>query len=196
MTFWKFGQSFVFVAALVSGCGNADKLESASAPAAVSSASAAKTNAPALGVPSVKSQPYPTEAQPTLRTIKLWIGAEELITELAMSRKEIETGMMHRSSMGENEGMLFVFAGPQQIGFWMKNTLLPLSCAYIDPDGVILEIHDMYPLDEKPIVAKTDRIQYVLETKQGWFQRHKVGVGAIIRTERGSLAETFVRSPR
>src|SRR6266511_838564 len=99
--------------------------------------------------------------------------------------------ILFRESMAENAAMIFVFARPDYRSFWMKNVSLPLSCAYIDPDGVILEIHDMKPQEQTPIEAKTDRIQYVLETKQGWFERNKVTVGMVVRTERGSLAETF-----
>jgi uncharacterized membrane protein (UPF0127 family) len=93
--------------------------------------------------------------------------------------------------MAEYEGMLFVFGGPMRASFWMRNTLIPLSCAYIDPDGVILEIHDMKPLDETPIQAQTDRVQYVLEVKQGWFDRNKVSAGMLVRTEQGSLRDTY-----
>jgi uncharacterized protein len=103
--------------------------------------------------------------------------------------------MMWRTGMGEMEGMIFVFERPHRASFWMKNTLVPLSCAYIDPEGVILEIHDMRPKDEASIPAGTDRVQYVLEVPQGWFQRHNVPVGSLIRSERGTLRETFFRRP-
>lgn len=133
------------------------------------------------------------QPQPRLPTVKLWLGAQELVTEVARQPKEVETGMMWRTSMAENEGMLFVFAQPHRASFWMKNTLVPLSCAYIDEHGVILEIHDMQPRNLKPIVASTDKVQFVLEVKQGWFVRNKVGVDTVVRTDRGSLAEAFLR---
>src|SRR6185436_4281893 len=119
------------------------------------------------------SQIYPTNAQPRLRTLKLWLGAQEITAELALTGLEIQTGMMFRTNMPENEGMLFVFPYPYQTGFWMKNTILPLSCAYIDPAGIILEIHDLKPQDTNSVTAASDRIQYVLETNQGWFERKK-----------------------
>ncbi len=130
-------------------------------------------------------------AQPKLPTMMLWLGAEQLKTELALTQKQEMTGMMFRTNMAENEAMLFVFPEPQQVAFWMKNTLLPLSAAYIDPDGVIQEIHKLKPLDTNSVVAASDQIQFVLETKQGWFKRHNVGIGAVVRTERGSLMQTF-----
>jgi uncharacterized membrane protein (UPF0127 family) len=132
-------------------------------------------------------------AQPKLRTLKLWLGAEEISAELALTVTEISTGMMFRESMAENEGMLFVFNTPHRTSFYMKNTKVPLSAAYIDSTGTIAEIVDLQPLDESSVEARSDQIQYVLEVNQGWFKRHNIGVGTVIRTERGSLPETFFR---
>tara|TARA_A100001037_G_scaffold278626_1_gene279708 strand:- start:77 stop:634 length:558 start_codon:yes stop_codon:yes gene_type:complete len=139
----------------------------------------------------VPGQAYLDQAQPKLRTIKLWLGAAELKTEIARSQTEIATGMMYRKGMAEEEAMIFVFPRPFQASFYMRNTVLPLSCAYIGPDGTILEIHDMKPLEEKPIVAGTDQVQYVLEVNQGWFQRHQIQEGAVIRAEKGTLSNVF-----
>ena len=82
----------------------------------------------------------PTQAQPRLPTMKLWLGAEEMVTELAVTPKQMQTGMMFRTNMEANAGMLFVFPRAHQTAFWMKNTIVPLSAAYIDPEGVILDI--------------------------------------------------------
>jgi uncharacterized protein len=173
--------NFGFAAALVaasmigsSGCKKSEKTDAATPPAPV---------------------PWqPTQAQPRLQTLKLWLGPAEITAELALTQQQVQTGMMFRTEMGENDGMLFVFGGPHQAGFWMKNTKVPLSAAYIDPEGIILEIHDLQPHDTNSVVAATDRVQYVLETPQGWFQRHKVSTGAIVRSERGSLQQTFFRN--
>ena len=70
---------------------------------------------------------------------------------------------------------------------------LTLSAAYIDPEGVILEIHDLQPHNTNSVVAASERVQFVLETNQGWFGRHHVTTGMVVRTERGTLAETFKR---
>ncbi len=123
--------------------------------------------------------------------MKLWLGAEELETELALTDRERETGMMFRTKMAESEGMLFVFPAPYRASFWMMNTSVPLSAAYISPEGVILEIHDLQPHDTNSIVAASDRVQFVLETRQGWFERHHIGTNTVVRTERGSLQDTF-----
>jgi uncharacterized membrane protein (UPF0127 family) len=133
----------------------------------------------------------PTKVQPKLPAIKVWLGSQELVTEVAATDLQIRTGMMFRETIAENEAMLFVFDRTEYRAFWMKNVSVPLSCAYIDPDGVILEIHNMTPQETKPIESATDRIQFVLETKQGWFDRNKVSTGTVVRTERGSLTETF-----
>lgn len=192
MRIWKLGQALAFVALLGAGCGSSDRPGAASVTASATTKTQAVQNATNASN-TIPISDSPTEAQPKLRMIKLWLGPEELVTEIAASEKEIMTGMMFRTKMAENEGMIFIFAGPRQVAFWMRNTLIPLSCAYIDPEGVILEEHDMKPKDETPIPAASNRIQYVLEVNQGWFQRHNIAVGTQIRTERGTLAETFFR---
>ena len=133
----------------------------------------------------------PTVAQPRLPTMKLWLGPEEMVAELAVTAKQMQTGMMFRTNMEANAGMLFVFPRAHQTAFWMKNTLVPLSAAYIDPEGVILEIHALEPFNTNSVVAQSDRVQYVLETPQGWFDRHNLHTGIVVRTEQGSLRKTF-----
>jgi uncharacterized membrane protein (UPF0127 family) len=135
----------------------------------------------------------PTKAQPKLQTLKLWLGAEELIAELAHTPQQLQTGMMFRTNIAENEAMLFVFNYPHRASFWMRNTVVPLSAAYIDPEGAIVEIHDLQPLNTNSVVATSERIQFVLETRQGWFKRHNMGPRTVVRTERGSLRDTFFR---
>jgi len=138
------------------------------------------------------SSGLPTEAQPKLPTMKIWLGAEEMTAELALTERQMQTGMMFRTNLAENASMLFVLPAPQRASFWMMNCPLPLSAAYIDPDGVILEIHDLQPHNTNSVVAGSDRVQFVLETSQGWFLRHHVGTGTVVRTERGSLSDTFL----
>lgn len=149
-----------------------------------------KNQTPTSPVATVDPQ-EPVAAQPRLQTLSLWIGSRELTTEVAMSQKEIRTGMMFRTNIAENEGMLFVLGVPQKTGFWMKNTRVPLSVAYIDPVGVILEIHDLQPFDTNSVIAESSNIQYALETAQGWFTRNGVGVGTAISTDRGPLSYVF-----
>jgi uncharacterized membrane protein (UPF0127 family) len=126
-----------------------------------------------------------------LRTIKLWLGAEEMTAEVAMTAQEITTGMMFRTNIETNAGMLFLLGPPVQPAFWMKNCPLPLSAAYIDPAGTILEMHELHAQDTNPVVANAKNVQYVLETSQGWFEQHHIANGTLIRTERGSFPKTF-----
>ena len=135
----------------------------------------------------------PKQAQPKLPTMKVWLGAEELITELALTGQQQTAGMMFRTNMPENTAMLFVHPTPRQASYWMMNCFVPLSVAYIDTDGVILEIHDLHPHNTNSVVSTATNVRFGLETPQGWFQRHNVSTGAVVRTERGSLAETFFR---
>jgi uncharacterized membrane protein (UPF0127 family) len=130
-------------------------------------------------------------AQPKLTTLKLYLADKTVTAEVAKSIKEIATGMMFRESMGENEGMLFVFGRPHQTSFYMKNTIVPLSGAYIDSEGKILEIHKMEPHNQAGIPSKKDNIQFVLEMNQGWFEKNGISVGTRVVTERGSLVKTF-----
>lgn len=133
----------------------------------------------------------PTEAQPKLRTMKLYIGAREMVAELALTPQEIRTGMMFRTNMAENTGMLFALPYTQQAAFWMKNCPYPLSAAYIDPEGVILEIHDLEPHNTNSVVAGSVNIRFVLETPRGWFEKNGIGPGVGVATERGPLYKTF-----
>jgi hypothetical protein len=135
----------------------------------------------------------PKQAQPKLQTIKIYLGAETLDAELALTQKEEMTGMMYRTNIQDTDSMLFVLPVPQRASFWMYHCPESISCAYITPDGVIQEIHHLEQNDTNAVVAATDNIQFVLETSDGWFARHNVNTGMVIRTEKGSLADTFLR---
>ena len=167
----------IALAALVSGCGN-------SAPPAPPPPAAA-ASAPKFYVP--------TQAQPKLPTMKLWLGPEELSVEVALTPIQQETGMMFRTNLEENAGMIFVSRVPTRVSYWMTNCPLPLSAAYIDSEGVILEIHELKANDATPVPANSDQIQYVLEVNDGWFDRHHIAVGTALSTEMGSLPDTFFR---
>ena len=131
-----------------------------------------------------------TNAQPRLPTLKLQVGNQIVTAELCRRPLELMTGMMFRTNMLEDEGMLFALPFPQQASFYMRNTLVPLTIAYIDADGRILELHDMQPLNETPVSSRNSNIYYVLEMKQGWFARKGVLPGVTIVTEQGPLKDT------
>ncbi len=167
-------QSFLLALMLAfTGCGGCSK---AAPPAAV-----AVTTDPG----------EPTQAQPKLQTMMLYVGAEEMVAELALTPEQLRTGMMFRTNLAENAGMLFPLLYTQRAAFWMKHCPLPLSAAYIDPDGIIQEIHDLQPYNTNTVFAASDNIRFVLETPQGWFQKHHIAPGVAVATERGPLMKTF-----
>jgi uncharacterized membrane protein (UPF0127 family) len=103
-----------------------------------------------------------------------------LSVEIANTDEQREYGLMHRKSLDDGKGMLFVFERDQILSFWMKNTLIPLSIAFISADGRILEIHDMEPQDTRSIHSSRSA-RYALEVPQGWFNRAGVSVGDVAR---------------
>ncbi|HKB57317.1 MAG TPA: DUF192 domain-containing protein [Lacunisphaera sp.] len=106
------------------------------------------------------------------------IGDRTVQMQVAALPPELQKGLMFRQTMGEDEGMLFVFTAPQQQGFWMRNTTLPLDIGYINPTGELKEIYPMYPLDERSVTSRSRNIQFCLEMNQGWYGRNGVRPGA------------------
>ena len=153
-----------------------------------------ETTAPSspASAPAVENR-LPTHAQPKLRTMKIYLGAEQLDAELAHTAEQEQTGMMFRTNVTDESAMLFVLPEPIRApyGFWMTNCPVSLSAAYIGPDGVIEEIHHLEKNDNQAVVATNDNIVFVLEVNDGWFARHNINPGTVIRTEKGSFAETF-----
>jgi uncharacterized membrane protein (UPF0127 family) len=117
--------------------------------------------------------------QPRLRTIELRAGMHLIQTELAVTPTEQATGMMFRRTMGTNEAMLFVNDEPGVRCFWMRNTLIPLSIAFIADDGTIVNIADMQARsDQSHCSAKP--VRYALEMNQGWFAKRGFKAGSKI----------------
>ena len=126
--------------------------------------------------------------------MKIYLGPETLDAELALTGRQMHIGMMFRTNIQDSDSMLFVLPIQQRAGFWMKNCPESISCAYINTDGFIEEIHHLEKNDTNTVFSATDDIHFVLETSDGWFTRHNISIGTLIRTEKGSLAETFLRS--
>jgi uncharacterized membrane protein (UPF0127 family) len=105
----------------------------------------------------------------------------KLPVELALTDEERRRGLMHRPRLGENEGMIFKYPGKSDQGFWMKNTKIPLSIAFFNDDGVIVNIHAvMTPGQEEPKFESKKPVQYALEVKAGWFEDHGIKEGDTI----------------
>lgn len=122
------------------------------------------------------------KAPPAPKTAEDWfpirIGDKVVRMQLAVLAAELEKGLMHRKSLGGDDGMLFVFPRPQGMGFWMRNTTIPLDIGYIDPAGELKEIYPLHPLDERPVRSRSTNIQFCLEMNQGWFKQAGVKPGA------------------
>jgi len=120
------------------------------------------------------------DAPQKLPTIRLSAGIHNITAELARTPAQREIGLMSRSSMGANEGMLFAFEQPGQQCFWMKNTLIPLAIAFVADDGSIVNIDSMKPqtLDSHCSAAP---VRYVLEMNDGWFAKRGIKPGAKLR---------------
>jgi len=103
-------------------------------------------------------------------------GRLSIKAELARTPDQRQQGLMHRKELKDGEGMLFIFDSDQLLSFWMKNTLIPLSIAYIASDGRILEIYDMEPGNLNPVMSSRSA-RYALEVPQGWFIRTDLAPG-------------------
>jgi len=99
--------------------------------------------------------------------------------EIARTEEERQQGLMYRKKLPDGEGMLFIFERDQILSFWMKNTYIPLSIAYIAYNGRIIDIKDMYPHNETPVISSRSA-RYALEVPQGWFSRVGVMEGDVV----------------
>ena len=118
--------------------------------------------------------------QPRLDTIDLTAGMHIIKAEVAQTGTQQMIGMMFRKEMGANEGMLFVNPDASPRCFWMRNTLIPLSIAFIDDDGTIVNIADMQPQsDASHCSAKP--VRFALEMRQGWFAKRGIKAGFRLR---------------
>jgi len=124
----------------------------------------------------------PAAAQPGkpntgLPVIRLKIDGHVVDAEVASTHAHRQTGLMYRFSLPPEAGMLFVFAVPQQLSFWMRNTYVPLSIAFVDAGGRIVNIEDMTPQDERSKWS-TGPALYALEMRKGWFAQKGIRAGA------------------
>jgi uncharacterized membrane protein (UPF0127 family) len=115
-------------------------------------------------------------AQPKLPTVQLNAGMHAIHAEVARTFRQQATGLMHRRDMAQHEGMLFAYDEPGVHCFYMRNTVLPLSIAFIDDDGTIVHIDDMKPLTLDSHCPPR-AVRYVLEMNQGWFAKRNIKPG-------------------
>jgi len=115
-------------------------------------------------------------AEAPMKTATVKVGPHPLRVEVAANDAEREKGLMFRKSLGRDDGMLFVFDEPAYHAMWMKNTLIALSVAFVDRDGVILNVMDMEPQTLEAHQA-AGPATYAIETNVGWFAAHHVKAG-------------------
>lgn len=113
------------------------------------------------------------------RTTTLNAGMHVIQAEVALSEAERQQGLMFREKMANNEGMIFIFPRPTGVCMWMKNTLLPLSVAFIDDNGTIVNIEDMKPQTTESHCAEKD-VRFALEMNLGWFKQKGLKAGSRI----------------
>ncbi len=115
-------------------------------------------------------------------TTELAAGMRLIKAEVAASEAERQQGLMHREKMEPNSGMVFVFGQPAGQCMWMKNTRLPLSVAFIDEAGKIVNIEDMQPQTlDNHCSTKGVPVKYALEMNLGWFKKHNIKPGTTIQ---------------
>jgi uncharacterized membrane protein (UPF0127 family) len=104
-------------------------------------------------------------------------GMHQIDVQLALTSQHRQIGLMHRRQMPQHEGMLFEFEEAGVQCFWMKNTLLPLTAAFVDDAGVIVNLADMQPLDDQRSHCSAKPVRFVLEMNQGWFAKKGIKPG-------------------
>jgi hypothetical protein len=121
-----------------------------------------------------------------MATIHLLVGPRVIEVEVAATAGKRSMGLMHRQSMMPDHGMLFVFPNTEKFCMWMRNTLIPLSVAFLDEEGRILNIEEMLPQSDTPHCAAKNA-RYALEMNGGWFKRQGVEVGLKLNGTGGNL---------
>jgi uncharacterized protein len=130
--------------------------------------------------PAAIAQPRPQEnvqPNPRLPEVRIQAGIHVIKAEVAADPATRARGLMMRERLGPNEGMLFVFREPGSHCFWMRNTLVPLSVAFVEDDGTIVNIADMEALSEASH-CPAKPVRYALEMERGWFAKRGIGPGA------------------
>jgi uncharacterized protein len=117
------------------------------------------------------------QPQMDLPRVELQIGMHRIDTQIAAQPEERSTGLMFRKDMPQHEGMIFIFEQPTVQCFWMKNTLLPLTAAFVDDSGTIVNLADMKPQTTDSHCSQKP-VRFVLEMNQGWFARKGIKAGA------------------
>ena len=120
------------------------------------------------------------EPQYGLPKASLSFGTNSLSAQVAADDATRERGLMSRTNLAPDEAMVFVFPRPRPVAFWMKDTPVPLSIAYVGASGRIFEIQELKPLDETPVPSASEAVVYAIEASKDWFSRHGVTAGSMV----------------
>ncbi|MDF1661787.1 MAG: DUF192 domain-containing protein [Planctomycetota bacterium] len=115
-----------------------------------------------------------------LPVVPLFVGGRSIQVEVAAEQLQRNIGLMHRQSLGRDKGMIFVYPVKSIRSFWMKDTLIPLTIAYIRDNGTIADLVDMEPggdAAQPPSYPSSEEVRFALEMNQGWFKKNKIKVG-------------------
>lgn len=123
--------------------------------------------------------------------LPLRIGDVDLTAQIVLTESEQRKGLMYRDSLPENSGMLFPYASPRRLSFWMANTRIPLDIGYFDGTGLLLEVHRMVPFDTTPTPSRGTDMQFALEMNAGWFAGNGLYPGE--RMDMGLLVDALRR---
>ncbi len=115
-----------------------------------------------------------------LPVLPLYVRSETLWVEVASTPAQRMIGLMYRDTLPDSSGMLFVFEVPQVLRFWMKNTWIPLDIAFVDEQGIIVDIQAMDPMDTTLHISPRP-VPFALEVNRGWFERHGIGIGDTLK---------------
>lgn len=118
-----------------------------------------------------------TQKYETVPTIPVTIRGYKLDVEIADTPEKVQRGLMYRKQLPAHRGMLFVYPVEMELSFWMKNTYLPLSIAFLDKSGRILNILEMKPLDPAIRYSSKGKAKYALEVNRGWFKERAIVPG-------------------
>lgn len=130
-----------------------------------------------LAMPAMAMAQQTQQPQLDLQRTKLSIGMFQIDTQLATTPLQRQIGLMFRKDMPQAEGMLFIFESPTTQCFWMRNTLLPLTAAFVADDGRIVNLVDMKPQTDDTHCSE-EPVRYVLEMNKGWFAKKNIKKGA------------------
>lgn len=119
-------------------------------------------------------------SQPFFRKVALTVASKKIMVELAETPEQRAFGLMYRKTLGENDGMLFIFESEESLAFWMKNTFIPLSIGYFDKHKRLVDVQEMVPfkgeMDSKNYPSKK-KSMYALEMNPQWYKKNKIKVG-------------------